>query len=333
MERRLGGQGGPDRSSEAEPGGEQLDQALGVVEVGGAGGPIPGRGLTGAGEGDPQPPPFARLVTGTAVALADLEQGEILATVPHVRRDDVGEAGDEPLAEHRVIGRQRVEDRDRVAAGRRLPGRRLVIAGPGERLEVAGRHEGVADDLHHPCPDERLADRLAELQRARPPPRWGRVRQRRGDLLVAVDAGDLLGDVGLDLQVATPGRDRGDQHLVGRRVDRRGGGSRRRPRPGRRPRPSASRCRPGPGRRAARRRRARDPAVGRPAPVGRRPPARAARPARCRPGRRTGCRRPTRRPAGRSDRPRSGRGGSPGPSRSAGSPPSGARSAGRSGGC
>ena len=146
-------------------------------------------------------------------------------------------------------------------------------------------------------PDERVPDRLAELERARAATAAARrVGQGRRDLLEAVDAGDLLDDVRLDGEVAPPRRDRRDQRRsVGSAatLDRLGPPATTTGIPA----PSAGRvATPARARTAACCRRPPGPArgAGRPGPAGRRPRARRARRARCRPGPRSASRRPSR---------------------------------------
>ena len=62
-----------------------------------------------------------------------------------------------------------------------------------------------------PRPDERLADRVAGGERRLAPVGHRRRREARRHVLVAVDAGDLLGEVRLDLDVAAPRRHGGDE--------------------------------------------------------------------------------------------------------------------------
>ena len=65
-------------------------QALGVVEVVGAGRAVPGRRLGRAGQDEPEPPPLVGAVAlEAAVALADLEQGDVVAALADVALEDL----------------------------------------------------------------------------------------------------------------------------------------------------------------------------------------------------------------------------------------------------
>src|SRR5207247_4596997 len=103
------------RSGGPGEGHQQLDQALRIVDVGRAAGPIPAGHLELAGQSEPESPPLPWLVADAAVALADLEDRDIGRAPSAVRRDDLGEAADERLAQDRVVARERVRARDRSA--------------------------------------------------------------------------------------------------------------------------------------------------------------------------------------------------------------------------
>ena len=87
---------------------------------------------------------------------------------------------------------------------------------PGEPIRQAWRGEGVADDLGQAGAGKRLADMVRDLERLAAVGGHRGMGQDPGDLLVAPDTGDLLGDVRLDRDVAPPrGNDR-DDRLRGR---------------------------------------------------------------------------------------------------------------------
>ena len=197
---------------------------LRVVDVVRPGGSV-GSGRQGrAGQREPEPPPLVgRAVVRGAVALADLEDRDIVAAVAEVGRDDLEEAPDEALAEHRVLARQRVGDGDRparrtllgLAVGRAVVARR-------EPLDRGRGDEGERHDLGQAGAGERLAEHRPDGQRIGSVRRHRRVRERRRDEFVATDPDDLLGDVGLDEEVAPPGRDRrvDDLGVAGRDLER-----------------------------------------------------------------------------------------------------------------
>ena len=223
-----------------------------------------------------------RRVARRAVALADLEDRDVVAALAEVGRDDLEQAADQALAQDRVLARQRVGDGDRPA-GRallRLAVERRRRRGPGTARRSAARRGRTS----RPRSGRR---RRASRGRRRGPRagravgRHRRVRQAGRDELVAADAGDLLGDVGLDREVAPPGRDGRVDDLVRRRARRRAAScpaATADARPGGRPAPS--RCRPGRAARAARRSRSRRPEQ----PVDARRPERDVRRRRARPG-------------------------------------------------
>ena len=89
----------------------------------------------------PEPPPLARLAAGAGVALADLEHRDVVRPVAQVDADDVEQAAEQVPAQHRVIARERVADRDGLAAGRRvaLDRRDLARRGRTSRRGAARR--------------------------------------------------------------------------------------------------------------------------------------------------------------------------------------------------
>ena len=128
------GVGKPRRSADG------LDDALGVVEVvrPAPDGSRPGRSAAPV-SAKPEPPPLVgRWLAGRPVALADLEDGDVVGPVPQVGRDDLEQAADQALAQDRVLARQRVGDRDRPAA-------RALLGLAVERPVVMGR-----EPLDHP---------------------------------------------------------------------------------------------------------------------------------------------------------------------------------------
>ena len=86
------------------------------------------------------------------------------------------------------------------------PGTTMPSIGP-ERSTMRRRHERRCDRLGQPDAGEQIADPVAEAQRGVPVGRHRRVRRDPGNGVVAADPRDLLGDVGLDHEVASPGRD------------------------------------------------------------------------------------------------------------------------------
>ena len=154
---------------EAQTRRDQLDDALGVVEVVGPSGPIPGAGLGVAGQGEPEAPPLPRALPWRLrdpIALADLEDRHVVTAVSQVGRDHLEQAADEALAKDRVLARQRVTDVDRRAA-RGLVGftcRRAVVP-PGKAFDHRRRDERERDGFGQAGPGERGADGIAHLQR------------------------------------------------------------------------------------------------------------------------------------------------------------------------
>ena len=160
VEHRLVALRGVGRAGEPEAVRQELEDALGVVEVVRAGRPVPGRRLGGADEREPEAPPLARHVPGPRVALADLEHRDVLGAVAQVHADDVEQAAEEVAAEQRVVARQRVGDADRIAARLWLVADRRHLAREHERLDVPRRHEGRRDDLGQAGAGQGLADQL-----------------------------------------------------------------------------------------------------------------------------------------------------------------------------
>jgi hypothetical protein len=83
-----------------EAAGEQLHDALGVVEVIRPELAVPAARLSCAGQREREPPPLARRVARPCVALADLEHRNVLGAVPQVRADDVQQDADQVAAQH-----------------------------------------------------------------------------------------------------------------------------------------------------------------------------------------------------------------------------------------
>ena len=255
MEVRVVGDRREGRWREAEPAADQREHALRIVEVVGARRSIPGGRLRRAGQREAESPPLVgRRVARGAVALADLEDRDVVAALAQVGRDDLEQAADQALAQDRVLARQRVRDDDRAAGGALLGfGRQLAVVVGREPLDEPGRDQGGGHDLGQAGAGEGLADGVAHLERIVAVGRHGRVRQGGRDEVVAADADDLFRDVGLDRQVAPPAGDGRIDHLgiAGLDVHRV-----RRPRrcgPGSLGRPAPSRSRPGRGAPAARR--------------------------------------------------------------------------------
>ena len=268
------------------------------------------------------------------VALADLEDGDVGAAVPLVEGEHVEEARDQARAQDRVALRERVAHADRVAGDGVAPGTpSAAVDRPAQAAGVRLRHQRRRHDLGEAGADERAAHRVAALERVGPVVRHRRVRRLGRHRVVAADAGDLLGDVGLD--------ERGPGATSGRspraRPRRRARRAASRPRPRRWARPvgrAPRRCRPAPAGPPARPS-SKDVPSSRLMRAGRKATRASTGLDRGRvdaPGGRSR-RRPRRRSARRRGRRRSGRAGPPGPSRSAGSPPSGGRSGRRCGGC
>ena len=96
VERRIVGQAAcSPGAGMAEPGRQQLDDALGVIEVVRAVLAAPRGDLRGPGQGEREAPPLARRLIRTGarpVALADLEEGDVGPAVTQVRRDDLEQA-------------------------------------------------------------------------------------------------------------------------------------------------------------------------------------------------------------------------------------------------
>ena len=142
---------------QAQMGAEQLDQPLGVVQIEGAVRPVPGRRLRVPGDQQPQAGPLSWSVTHPTVALTDLEQGHIVATLPLVEGEDGEEAPDEVPAQDRMLGRKRIADRNR-GAGRRPADDEIVVAGPLELRLFRRRNQGVGDHFAQPRAGEEPAN-------------------------------------------------------------------------------------------------------------------------------------------------------------------------------
>ena len=127
--------------------------------------------------------------------MADLEQVHARVLVRRVVGDGLQQSGEQRRAQHRLLGRQRVGDLDRVG---REPRTSQVVGreeARGPRLPHAGTREHVA----HP-PAVALVVREATHARHR--------RHRPVDARVAVMAGHLLDDIDLALAVGPPRRNR-----------------------------------------------------------------------------------------------------------------------------
>jgi hypothetical protein len=228
MEVRLVGQWSVGRRGQPQDLGQELEEALRVAQVRCPSRPVPARPVERSGQGKAQSPPLVRLVVDRAVALAELEDGHLGPAAPDVQVYDVEQTGQQAPAQDGVLERERVAGRDRPALLRPL-----AIGGrdrppPGQVARVGGTDEGVRHDLVEAGPGEGLAHGLPDLERRRPPVGHGRVRQAGRDRFVAGDAGDLLGHVRFDLEVAPPARHAGDDDLAGRRLDEGGCRSARR---------------------------------------------------------------------------------------------------------
>ena len=88
--------GAQDGAAKPEAAADQLDHALRVVEVERACRPVPGRLLGRAGEHEREPPPLADHAGIVAVALADLEDRDVVPPAPEVRGRDLDEAARRP---------------------------------------------------------------------------------------------------------------------------------------------------------------------------------------------------------------------------------------------
>ena len=201
---------------EAEAAADQLDHALRVVEVERACRPVPGRLLGRAGEHEREPPPLAghagrRRRSPCRSRRSRRRRGRAAGSSPTISTRL-------PTTDRRSTewsARQRVRDRDRPAAGRRPTGDRRRLGGQTNALGLrrARRARGSRPRSGRPRRASRGSGpgrRAATGAKAR----HRRVRQGRRDRLVAADAGDLLGHVGLDDDVAAPGRDDRDEHVA-----------------------------------------------------------------------------------------------------------------------
>ncbi len=235
MQVRIVGRGARRRAPGSRAGRQiGLDDALRVVEVVGGRRSVPGGRDGGAGQRETESPPLVRRPTRRSPRSPCRPRRSRRRRWPcaEVRRDDLEQAADEALAQHRMLARQRVRDRDRPAARAllRLAVERPVVVGR-ERARPSGARPGRSVTTSvRPAPDERLADGVAGRERVVPVGRHRRVRQDRRDELVAVDPDDLLGDVGLDREVAPPGRHGRLEDRVGPPGRRRAASSRPRPR-------------------------------------------------------------------------------------------------------
>ena len=209
-------------SGQGQTSAQQLEQALGVVEVVGAGNAIPARRLGRARQEEAQSRPFPRRCIGAAVAIADLEDGDIGTTLPFVEGQDVEQAADQLAAQDGVLRGKRVRNRDRIPDRRLREGDTVVIGRPSQPGLVQRRDKGVGDDFCQPGAHESVADELTDPQRRWPVGRHQRVGQMRRSGLVATNTGHLLRHVGLDNQVPAPGRHHRDERFLGTRVDDKG---------------------------------------------------------------------------------------------------------------
>ena len=203
----------------------------------------------------------------------------------------------------------------------------------GNRSTSLGETSADVTTSVSPAPASVSRTHVAQPERVVAEVRHRRFRQPRRHELVAADADDLLDEVRLDGQVATPARDRRIHHGIGARIDDERSGAARHRRPWSPRRPARSRSRPWRAARAVRRSRASSRAAGSRGPAGTpRAPAAARRDSnRRRRGR--SCRRPTPRSGGPSGRRRAWPGATRCPSRTAGSRRTGAHSGRPSGGC
>jgi hypothetical protein len=139
------------------------------------------------------------------------------------------------LTQDGVLARERVGDDDRSSRGALLRlGLEFSVVPSRETLDQLRGDEREGDGLGDPGARERLADEIPDLERVVPVGRHLRVGRPGGDELVAPDADDLLGDVRLDREVTTPGRDGcvKDLGLAGVDVERLGPGGDPHPGPG-----------------------------------------------------------------------------------------------------
>ena len=107
-----------------------------------------------------------RPVDGRAIALADLEDRDIVTAMAQVGRHDLQEAPEQALAHDRMQPREWVRHDDRCPAWRlvRFACRRAIVP-PREPLDHRRRHEGERDGLGHARAGQRRADRIADLER------------------------------------------------------------------------------------------------------------------------------------------------------------------------
>ena len=201
-----------DGRGQTEPVAEQLHDALCVVEVVAAGGAVPGRRGSIAGDQERQPGPLARALPHSAVALADLEDGHVLPSLMLVERQNVQQARGQMPAQHRMLAGKRVGDGDWSPLRRIRHGHSVVR--PLEARLVLRRHQRMRHNFGQARAGESLSNGLADPQRRGAVGRHQRVGQvsRRG--LVAADAGNLLGHVRLDGQVAAPRGHHGYHHFL-----------------------------------------------------------------------------------------------------------------------
>ncbi len=157
--------------------------------------------VTRRGTAVAQPDGDRRLTLRRVVAIirADLEEcavGETAVGVAPRRADQVGQ---DRRAHDLELGADRV---DEAQLGRHA----------AEEFGLARRHERKGDRLDEPTRRERAAHEAdATLHRRQGRPRQGRLacEGHRRDRIVAVNAQDLLDEVGLAFDIAPPGR-RGD---------------------------------------------------------------------------------------------------------------------------
>ena len=138
-----------------------------------------------------------KAVGALEIDLADLVEGGRGVAEVVVARQDLQHRGQHRRAHDRGILAQRIEDPQAVAQRR--------IRGEADLVVIARGDEGIGDDLVKPETAADLADAaLAALLGGKAAAGRDRAGEARGDLVVAVEARDLLGDVGIVLDVAAP---------------------------------------------------------------------------------------------------------------------------------
>jgi hypothetical protein len=189
---------------------DRLEQTLGGVEVAGARlGRSPRLLVQAPAQNRPQRPRLVRQVApARQVGRAALEEGEVAHGARGVVARRVQQGDDQRRAHDAAVGAHRVVDDDEA------PPR--IVGAQAQAVGDPGLGEAPARDLVHPAPDERVDGAPAQpLLDAEAPGHAAALGQRVRQLLEAVDAGDLLDEVGLAVDVVAAEVRHGDVEAAG----------------------------------------------------------------------------------------------------------------------